>query len=89
MGVAGFMLVVLGGWAVVVALKLAGTAVGMYALALGRLPGRRLRRNVEHPRIWGAGALSPAAGVSFSSTAVIIGAGLITLGHLPPPTFDH
>ncbi|MET9896910.1 hypothetical protein ABZZ47_43450 [Streptomyces sp. NPDC006465] len=85
----GVLLIVLGGWAAVAALQLAGTAIGMYALILGRVPGRWLQRNVEHPRIWGAGALFLAAGVSYSSTVAIIGAGLITLGYLNTPTFNH
>lgn len=85
----GALLIVLGGWTAVAALQLAGTVVGIYALVLGRAPGRWLQRNVEHPRIWGAGALLLAVGMSFSSTVAIIGAGLITLGHLNTPTFNR
>lgn len=47
------LLIMLGGWVAITALQLAGLVVGMYALALGRVPGRWLQRNVEHPRIWG------------------------------------
>lgn len=39
------------------------------------------------PENLGAGALLLAAGISFSSTVAIIGAGLITLGHLNAPAF--
>ncbi|MFF4842004.1 hypothetical protein [Streptomyces collinus] len=85
----GALLILLGGWAAVVALQLAGTVVGTYALTLGRVPGRWLRRNVEHPRIWGAGALLLAFGIAFSSTVAIIGGGLITLGHLDVPAFNR
>lgn len=41
------------------------------------------------PKDLGAGALFLAVGVSFSSTVAIIGAGLITLGYLNPPTFNY
>lgn len=82
------LLMMVGGWALVTALRLAGIMVGIYALALGRVPGRWLQRNVEHPRIWGAGALMLATGVSFSSVVAFIGAGLITLGYLNTPAFD-
>ncbi|MCX5006610.1 hypothetical protein OHB05_28905 [Streptomyces sp. NBC_00638] len=66
-----------------------GTTIGMYALALGRVPGRWLQRNVENPRVWGAGALLLVAAVFSSRTVALIGAGLITLGYLKKPTFDH
>ncbi|MFC9278093.1 hypothetical protein [Streptomyces collinus] len=85
----GFLLIVLGGWAAIIALQLAGTAVGVYALAVGRVPGRWLRRNVEQPRVWGAGALLLAVGISFSSTVAIVGGGLITLGFLRPPALSR
>ncbi|MFF4038968.1 hypothetical protein [Streptomyces sp. NPDC001816] len=85
----GALLIVVGGWVAITALQFAGLVVGMYALSLGRVPGRWLQRNVEHPRIWGAGALLLAVGVSFSSTVAIIGAGLITLGYLNLPTFNY
>ncbi|MER5386862.1 hypothetical protein ABT040_42640 [Streptomyces sp. NPDC002688] len=83
------LIVLLGFWCAGIALLLAGTTVGMYALALGRVPGRRLQRNVEHPRVWGAGALLLVAGVFFSRTVALIGAGLITLGYVKKPTFDY
>lgn len=83
------LLIMVGGWLAITALQFAGFVVGMYAFALGRVPGRWLQRNVEHPRIWGAGASLLAAGVSFSSAVAVIGAGLITLGHLKTPTFNR
>lgn len=76
-------------WGVAVWLQLVGTVVGVRALVLGRVPGRRLQRYVAQPRVWGAGVLLLVACVFSSVTVAVIGAGLIALGHVRTPTFDY
>ena len=83
------LIMMLGLWCAGIALVVLGTIIGMYALVLGRVPGRWLQGNVENPRVWGVGALLLVAGVFFSRTVALIGAGLITLGYVKKPTFDY
>ncbi len=70
---------------VLVALWLACAVLGVHGLLLGRLPGGWLRRHVRQPRLWGAGALLVACGGAAHPTLVVIGIGLIALGHVVRP----
>ncbi|MET9903452.1 hypothetical protein [Streptomyces sp. NPDC006446] len=83
------LIMMLGLWCAGIVLLVLGVITGMYALVLGRVPGRWLQRNVENPRIWGAGVLLLVAAVFSSRTVALIGAGLITLGYVKKPTFDY
>ncbi|MFD6276007.1 hypothetical protein ACFWFI_10615 [Streptomyces sp. NPDC060209] len=61
--------------------------IGIHALLLGRMPGRRLPRYVRQPRLWGAGALLMLASwYARSPSLLVIGIGLIALGHVAKPT---
>lgn len=67
-------------------LCLTGTVLGIHALLLGRLPGRRLARWVRQPRLWGVGAVLVSC-LGFGSGALfVIGLGLVALGHTVKPT---
>ncbi|MFH8936878.1 hypothetical protein [Streptomyces griseosporeus] len=59
--------------------------LGLHALLLGRMPGRRLARLVRHPRLWGAGALLVLVGGRLSPSLCVIGVGLVALGHVRGP----
>jgi hypothetical protein len=65
-------------------LWLACVVLGLHGVLLGRLPGAWLPRHVRQPRLWGAGALFVAAGGRPS--LVVIGIGLIALGHVARQT---
>ncbi|GHF78832.1 hypothetical protein [Streptomyces griseosporeus] len=56
--------------------------LGLHALLLGRMPGRRLARLVRHPRLWGAGALLMLMGGNISPSLCVVGVGLVALGHV-------
>ncbi|MFB8400289.1 hypothetical protein [Streptomyces sp. NPDC055912] len=58
-----------------------GVVLGIHALLLGRLPGRRLPRYVRQPRLWGTGALLVSCGGFGSATLFVVGLGLVALGH--------
>lgn len=67
-------------------LCLTGVVLGIHALLLGRLPGRRLATWVRQPRLWGAGVLL-VSGLGFgSATVLVIGLGLVALGYTVKPT---
>lgn len=72
-------------WGAAVWLQLVGTVIGMRALVLGRVPGRRLQRYVAQPRVWGVGVLMLVACVFSSVFVAVIGVGLIVLGHVRTP----
>ncbi|MFE2267412.1 hypothetical protein [Streptomyces griseosporeus] len=59
--------------------------LGLHALLLGRMPGRRLARLVKQPRLWGAGALLMLMGGNVSPSLCAVGIGLIALGHVRGP----
>ncbi|MFF9626192.1 hypothetical protein [Streptomyces griseosporeus] len=59
--------------------------LGLHALLLGRMPGRRLARLVRHPRLWGAGALLVLIGGNVSPSLCVVGVGLVALGHVKGP----
>jgi hypothetical protein len=61
--------------------------LGIHALLLGRMPGRWLQKRVRQPRLWGAGALLMlVSGNSQSVSLLVIGIGLVALGHVVKPT---
>ena len=70
---------------VVGALWLACAVLGVHGLLLGRMPGKWLRRRVRHPRLWGAGASLVACGGFSYPSLVVVGIGLIALGHVVKP----
>ncbi|GHD57599.1 hypothetical protein GCM10010317_045680 [Streptomyces mirabilis] len=74
------LIVIVGG------LCLTGTVLGIHALLLGRLPGRRLARRVRQPRLWGLGAMLVACLGFGSATLFVIGLGLVALGHTVKPS---
>ncbi|MGW2815663.1 hypothetical protein [Streptomyces sp. NPDC001415] len=64
-------------------LAVAWASIGVHGLLLGRMPGRWLQRRVRHPRLWGAGALFMVASWSAGSPSLlVIGIGLVALGHI-------
>ena len=67
--------------AIVVGFCLAGVVLGIHALFLGRLPGRRLAGWVRQPRLWGSGAVLVACLGFGSPTLFVVGLGLVALGH--------
>lgn len=68
---------------VVFAAVVAWTVVGIHALLLGRMPGRRLPRYVRQPRLWGLGAsLVVVSWNAGSPSLCAIGVGLLALGHV-------
>ncbi|MCT9106106.1 hypothetical protein N4G69_10765 [Streptomyces mirabilis] len=81
MGIAILLLLVLLVAAITVAV------LGVHALLLGRMPGRRLPRLVRQPRLWGAGALLVLVSWNLESgTLFVVSLGLIALGHVVKPT---
>lgn len=64
---------------------LACAVLGLHALFLGRLPGRWLERRVRQPRLWGAGALLVACSGFEYPSLLVVGIGLIALGHVVKP----
>ncbi|MFF8883259.1 hypothetical protein [Streptomyces flaveolus] len=55
--------------------------IGVQALLLGRMPGLWLQQRVRQPRLWGAGAVLVLIGWNRYPTLLVIGIGLIALGH--------
>jgi hypothetical protein len=66
-------------------LWLACAVLGVHGLLLGRMPGTWLQRHVRRPRLWGAGALLVACGGFAHPPLVVVGIGLIALGHVVRP----
>ncbi|WP_299535846.1 hypothetical protein [uncultured Streptomyces sp.] len=65
------------------ALQVFLATVGIRAIALGRVPGKRLRRAVERPRVWGAGALSLALTMyTHSPSHLALSLGLVAIGYM-------
>ncbi|MEU1596482.1 hypothetical protein ABZ468_27405 [Streptomyces sp. NPDC005708] len=64
------------------AVWLACTLLGLHALILGRLPGRWLQRHVRQPRLWRVGALLVALSGLDHPSFIVIGLGLMALGHV-------
>ncbi|MFI1354798.1 hypothetical protein ACH4TV_14650 [Streptomyces sp. NPDC020898] len=62
-------------------LGVAWVVVGVHALLLGRMPGKRLPRLVRQPRLWGAGALLVLASAG-SPSLFAVAVGLMALGHV-------
>ncbi|MEV1025080.1 hypothetical protein [Streptomyces sp. NPDC050264] len=61
--------------------------LGVHALFLGRMPGRRLQQRVRQPRLWGAGALLMLVSWNVHSSSLLaIGIGLVAWGHVVKPT---
>lgn len=71
--------------AMVGAIWLACAVLGLHALILGRMPGRWLQRHVRQPRLWGAGALFVAWSGFEHPSFLVVGIGLIALGHVVKP----
>ncbi|MEU1601644.1 hypothetical protein ABZ468_55775 [Streptomyces sp. NPDC005708] len=67
-------------------LWLACAVLGVHGLLLGRMSGKWLQRHVRQPRLWGAGALLMACGGFKHPSLVVVGIGLIALGHAVKPT---
>lgn len=60
--------------------------VGIHALLLGRVPGRRLGWRVRQPRLWGAGVLLVSVGwTGRPPTLLVVGIGLVALGYVMKP----
>lgn len=75
--------IALGTILVVLAIAVTLAALGIHAVLLGRLPRNRLRRGVERPRVWGAGAISLALTVyTHSLTTLAVGVGLMAIGYV-------
>ncbi|MEU3840804.1 hypothetical protein AB0E88_12320 [Streptomyces sp. NPDC028635] len=71
---------------VLVILAVVWAVLGVHALLLGRMPGGRLPRLVRQPRLWGAGALLMLASWNVRSPSLlVIGVGLVALGHVMKP----
>lgn len=83
---AAFGAITLGALFVVITLALTGAVLGIHALILGRVPGRRLQRHVKRPRVcvW-AGALLLVWGAFWSPSAAVIGVGLVAIGYVRTP----
>lgn len=65
------------------ALAVVWASLGVHGLLLGRMPGEWLQRRVHHPRLWGVGALLMVGSWSAGSPSLlVIGMGLVTLGHI-------
>ncbi|MEV6617547.1 hypothetical protein AB0N31_27590 [Streptomyces sp. NPDC051051] len=65
---------------------IAWTVLGVHALLLGRMPGRRLPRLVRQPRLWGAGALLALLSANLESPSLLaVSVGLMALGHVVKP----
>ncbi|MET9731373.1 hypothetical protein ABZZ79_12170 [Streptomyces sp. NPDC006458] len=61
--------------------------LGIHALLLGRMPGRRLPRLVRRPRLWEAGTLLVLMSANLESPSLLaVSIGLIALGHVVKPT---
>lgn len=67
-------------------LWLACAVLGLHGLLLGRMPGRWLQVHVRQPRLWGAGALLVACGGFEHPSLIVVGIGLVALGHVVKPT---
>ncbi|MDX3458016.1 hypothetical protein PV396_39765 [Streptomyces sp. ME02-8801-2C] len=78
MGYGGFGFILLG--LVVLGLAVAWVVVGVHALLLGRVPGKRLPWRVRQPRLWGAGALLMLFNGG-SPSLFAVGVGLVALGY--------
>ena len=66
---------------------IAWAVLGVHALLLGRMPGRRLPRLVRQPRLWGAGALLMLVSWNPGSPSLlVVGIGIVALGHVAKPT---
>ncbi|MFG2449247.1 hypothetical protein ACGFSG_07715 [Streptomyces sp. NPDC048512] len=62
------------------------TVLGIHALLLGRMPGPQPARWIHRPRLWGVGVLLVVCSARFGgATALVIGIGLVTLGHVVKP----
>ncbi|MFJ8798799.1 hypothetical protein [Streptomyces sp. NPDC102487] len=62
------------------------TMLGIHAVLLGRMPGPRLAGWIRRPRLWGVGVLLMVCSARFGgATALVIGLGLVTLGHVAKP----
>jgi hypothetical protein len=60
--------------------------LGVHALLLGRMPGQQLPRRVRQPRLWGAGALLMLVSWNLrSASLLVVGIGLVALGHVVKP----
>ncbi|SEE15048.1 hypothetical protein SAMN05216489_05665 [Streptomyces sp. 3213] len=73
---------------VVGSLWLTCAVLGVHGLLLGRMPGTWLQRHVRHPRLWGAGALLVACGGFSYRSLIVVGVGLIALGHVVRPDIE-
>ncbi|MFD5040048.1 hypothetical protein ACFWNI_23600 [Streptomyces sp. NPDC058377] len=81
-----FGMIVVSALLLLIALAIAWAVLGVHALLLGRMPGHRLPRLVRQPRVWGAGALLMVVSWNQGSpTLLVIGIGLVALGHVMKP----
>lgn len=79
-------MIVVGALFLGMALAVAWVVLGVHALLLGRMPGHRLPRLVQQPRVWGAGALLMVVSwYQGSPSLLVIGIGLVALGHVMKP----
>lgn len=63
-------------------LVIAWAVLGIHGLLLGRMPGQWLQRHVRQPRLWGAGALLMLFSWKDSPSLLVVGIGLVALGHV-------
>lgn len=74
------------GMVLLLVLALSWAVLGVHALLLGRMPGRRLPRLVRQPRLWGTGALLMLVSWSVRSPSLLaVGVGFVALGHVRKP----
>ncbi|MFD4483508.1 hypothetical protein ACFWPU_46510 [Streptomyces sp. NPDC058471] len=61
--------------------------LGVHGLLLGRMPGHWLQHRVRQPSVWGAGALLMLVSWNtHSPSLLVVGIGLVALGHVMKPT---
>lgn len=74
------------GLVLLLVLAISWCVLGVHALLLGRMPGRRLSRLVRQPRLWGTGALLMVLSWNVNSPSLLaVGLGFVALGHLMKP----
>ncbi|MYV62285.1 hypothetical protein GTW37_25940 [Streptomyces sp. SID4931] len=68
-------------------LAIVWAVLGVHGLLLGRMPGRWFQQRVRQPRLWGAGALLMLVSWNVDSPSLlVVGIGLVVLGHVVKPT---
>lgn len=74
------------GLVLLLVLAISWAVLGVHALLLGRMPGRRLSRLVRQPRLWGTGALLMLVSWNVHSPSLLaVSVGFVALGHVMKP----